>query len=370
MRVLHVITSGEHGGAQAHVVEVVTQLRHAGTDCVVACGPGGWLASALRDQVPVMELPTLGRAIAPWSDLRSLWRLVGLAKGAELVHTHSAKAGFLGRAAALLAGRPFVHTSHGSFLGEAMSPVRRAILTAAERLVARRTAHLFVLSRSDLDLLRRSGLYRNVPASVIRVPTERMRHPAGAWTPTAGSPTVIAVANLYPNKAIDLLISAFAEVRRQISDASLVVVGDGPERDRLVAQAESVPGGAIRFAGRVSDPSGLMLSCGVFTLSSRKEGVPLALLEALALGMPSVATAVGGVPEHVLGDEAILVAPDPDAIARGIIEVLRGPDRAAELGRRGRRAAERYVSLASIDPVVAAYREAIGARLNTYTRPT
>ena len=370
MRVLHVITSGEHGGAQAHVAEVVTQLQRAGVDCAVACGPGGWLASRLSGRVPVTELDSLRRPIAPWSDLRSLWSLVRLARRADLVHTHSAKAGLLGRVAALLAGRPFMHTSHGSFLGESMSPIRRALLTAAERSVAARSAHLFVLSTADLELLHRSGLYRAVPASVIRVPTERMRHPSGSWSQPPGAPAIVSVANLYPNKAIDLLIAAFAEVRRQIPAATLVIAGDGPERDRLVAQAGALPGGAIRFAGRVDDPSDLMRSASVFVLPSRKEGVPLALLEALALGVPTVATAVGGVPEHVLGDETVLVAPDAVAIATAIVALLRDPRRAAELARQGRRAAERYVAGASIDPIVSAYRDAVVTGLNPYNRPT
>lgn len=370
MRVLHVITSGEHGGAQAHVVEVVTQLQRSGIDCAVACGGGGWLASELSGRVPVTQLDSLRRPIAPWSDLRSLWSLVRLARRADLVHTHSAKAGLLGRAAALLAGRPFVHTSHGSFLGESMSPIRRAILTLAERSVGPRTAHLFVLSRSDLDLLRRSGLYRRVPASLIRVPTERMRHPAGSWTPRPGAPVVVTVANLYPNKAIDLLLGAFAEVRRQVPAASLVIVGDGPERERLVAQADAIPGGAIRFAGRVDDPSTLLLGASLFVLPSRKEGVPLALLEALALGMPTIATAVGGVPEHVLADETVLVAPDPAAIATAIVDVLRAPARAAELARQGRRAAERYVAGASIEPIISACRDAVVKVRTPYNRPT
>jgi len=357
-----VITSGEHGGAQVHVVELVTQLQHAGIDCAVACGPGSWLAATLHGQVRVDEVPTLRRAIAPWSDLRALWQLARLARSCDIVHTHSAKAGFLGRAAAFLAGRPFVHTSHGSFFGEPMSPIRRAILIAAERLVAGRTAHLFVLSNSDLDLLRRHGLYGKVPFSVIRVPTERMRRPPGVWTQPVGEPVVVTVANLYPNKAIDLLLSAFAEVQRHVSGVSLTIVGDGPEREGLVALARRVSGEAIRFAGRVEDPSANILSGSVFVLSSRKEGVPLALLEALALGVPSVATAVGGVPEHVRGDEAMLVPADAAALAHAIIDLLRDPDRAADLGCRGRQAAGRYVSGSTLDPLIAAYRGAVDAR--------
>ena len=368
MRVLHVITSGEHGGAQAHVADVVTQLQRAGIDCEVACGPGGWLATTLRGRVQVAEVVTLRRAISPWSDLRSLWRLVRLARGCDLVHTHSAKAGFLGRAAALVIGRPVVHTSHGAFLAEPMSPIRRAILRAAERLVAGRTAHLFVLSHADLDLLRRAGLYRKVPYSLIRVPTERMRHPPGVWSVPEGDPVLVTVANFYPNKAVDILISAFAEVRRDVPAVSLTIVGDGPDRERLVAQAGGVSGAAIRFAGRLDDPSGAMLSGRVFVLSSRKEGVPLALLEALALGVPSIATAVGGLPEHVRGDECVLVAPDVTAIARAIVDLLRDPQRAADLGQRGRTAAERYVSAATLDPLIAAYRAAVGARVRNYTR--
>ena len=368
MRILHVITSGEHGGAQAHVAEVVTQLQASGIECIVACGPGGWLQSELNGRVRVVEVPALRRAISLWSDLHSVWSLIQLARGADVVHTHSAKAGFVGRVAAILAGRPFVHTSHGSFLAEPMSGVRRAILRLAERSVAGRTAHLFVLSQVDADLLHRERLYLRVPTSVIRVPTQRMRSPERRWTPPSGAPVIVAVANLYRNKAVDLLIAAFVEVRRQVDGVSLTIVGDGPERDRLAAQAAAAGGTAIRFAGRLEDPTETMLAGRVFVLSSRKEGVPLALLEALALGMPSVATAVGGVPEHVRPDEAILVAPDATALARGISDLIRDPDRATDLGRHGQQAAERYVAAATIDPLIAAYRGAVDGRIPRYTR--
>ncbi len=336
-------------------------LLEAGIRPEVACGPGDWLPRQLAGLATVTVVPSLGRKLSPVSDLRSLMALIALARGSDLVHTHSAKAGFLGRTAAFLARRPSLHTSHGSFLAEPMSPIRRAILRAAERMVAGRTAHLFVLSHADLDLLRRTGLYLMVASSLIRVATERIRHPTGVWTSPAGVPVVITVANFYPSKSVDLLISAFVEVQRQISGVQLMIVGDGPDRKALVAQADRVPGHAIRFVGRVEDPSAALLSSRIFVLSSRKEGVPLALLEALALGVPCVATAVGGVPEHVHEDEAVLVAPNVGALAHAMVELLREPDRAADLGFRGRRAAERYVRASTLGPLIAAYRAAVSA---------
>jgi len=357
MRVLQAITSGELGGAQVHLAALVRALVDAGIDVEVACGPGEFVPSTLSDIASVQRVPWLRSAPSPVDDARSLGALVRLARGRDVVHTHSAKAGVLGRVAARIAGvRAVVHTSHGSFLAENLSPPRRAVLLAAERVAAAMTTHLLYLSEADLGLMRSHGLYRSTPATLVRIVTPRLAHPSGSWAHRRGAP-IVAVANHYPNKGLDVLLRAFASVTSSLPETELVLVGDGPERQALERLARELDLTRVRFLGRVADPTTLVRDAAVFVLPSRKEGLPLALLEALALGVPAVSTRVGAVSEVVSSDEVEIVPPeDPEALGVALVSVVRDEERARRLSTRGRLAAARFVSEASIDPVLAAYR--------------
>ena len=353
-RALEVITSGELGGAQQHVVALVTALASAGIECAVACGPGEWLARSLSGVADVHVVPTLARAPAPIDDARALGTLIALCRGQDVVHTHSAKAGVLGRLAARIAGaRRIYHTSHGSYLAERRHPLARAGYRAAEKMVEGFTDRLFVLSQADLELMRAAGLYRATAAEVICVPTGRVASPPTQWK-DPDRPRVVTVANLYPAKGVDILLRAFALVRRAVPQAELVIVGDGPEHARLHDQ---IPvDGSVVLAGRIEDPSGLVAGASVFVMPSRKEGMPLALLEAMAMGVPSIATDVGGVREVAGDGEVLIVAPEDDAaLARAIERVLASPVLRAELSSGGLAAARRFVDLSSLQRIALIY---------------
>lgn len=162
-----------------------------------------------------------------------------------------------------------------------------------------------------------------------------------------GERVVITVATLKPLKRIDLLLEAFRLALDRMGDLRLIVVGDGPERNRLEAMA-AAPGlvGKVSFTGMRQDVERILSLGDVFVLSSRTEAFPNALLEAMACGLPVVATGVGSVPELLAGGGGIVVeAGDAAGLARAIVEVVADRGKAQAMGREGRRVVENKFSL-------------------------
>jgi glycosyltransferase involved in cell wall biosynthesis len=178
---------------------------------------------------------------------------------------------------------------------------------------------------------------------------------------------VAAVANLYPTKGLDHLIVAMAEVRRMEPSARLLIIGEGPERPRLEAltRAHRLEDG-ITLAGKMPDPWNLLPGAKVFVLSSVKEGLPFVLLEAMAAGIPIVASRVGGIPEIVTDEHSALLVPpgDPPALARAICRLLQDGELGAALARAAQATLRRDELTA--DAMVAAtadlYRRLLAAR--------
>jgi glycosyltransferase involved in cell wall biosynthesis len=160
-----------------------------------------------------------------------------------------------------------------------------------------------------------------------------------------GVPLVGSLGRLHPQKGFSDLLTAFAQVRQRVSSVRLFVAGDGELRDDLEAQARSLGiAAAVTFAGVRADVSEILAALDVFVLPSLWEGMPNAVLEAMAAGLPVVATAVGGTPEVVVDRVTGLLVPpqDPGALARAIERLLRDPGLRRTMGRAGRRRVERH----------------------------
>ena len=357
---LQAITSGELGGAQVHLASMVRDLVAAGIAVEVACGPGEFLPRTLRDVARVQLVPWLRSTPTPYGDSRAFAALARLARGSDVVHTHSAKAGALGRVAARAVGVPkIMHTSHGSFLGERRSRLAVRALLGAERLAAASTTHLFVLSRADLELMRAHGLYRDTPWDLVRIAPERVSRPSGRWSYRDRRKVIAVVANHYPNKGIDVLLRAMPQITASSPDVRIRLAGDGPVRGELETLVRQMALDRVEFLGRRDDPTDVLLDAAVFVLPSRKEGLPIALLEALAVGVPAVASRVGAVGEIVREGEVLLVPPDdPHALGNAVTSVLRDGALARALSAGGQAAAARFVAGAGIGPILAAYTDA------------
>ncbi len=306
-RVLLVLATST-GGVGQHVLGLQQRLADRGADVRVACPASTQQVFGFPRHVPL----EIGSRPAPVRDLRALRRL--RAEPADLVHAHGLRAGSV--AALAGRGRPLIVTWHNAQLGG--GPAGAAL----ERLVARR-ADLTLAASADLAARARALGAREVRVAPVAAPALR---PTGR-DPGLGSPLVLAVGRLHPQKGYDVLLAALP----RLGDAVVAVAGDGPLADELAARA---PG--VRWLGRRDDVADLLRAADVVVLPSVWEARSLTAQEALRAGRPLVATAVGGLPE-LLGDGAVLVPPgDPQALGDAVRALLDDPAAAAALARRGR----------------------------------
>jgi len=295
------------------------------------------------------QLRTLQRELGP-HDLRALASLAGTIRAwrPDILHTHMAKAGTLGRLAAVLAGprgpQIRVHTFHGHVLTGYFSPRREAVFTRIERLLARTTSRLVAVSGEVRDDLVRLGI---APAGQIEViPLGLDLEPFRPGAPgrsearaRLGLPedarVVTLVARLVPIKRVD----RFLRVAARIDGAHFLVVGDGELYDELRLSASALRlGDCLVWAGIQRDMPAVMSASDVVVLSSDNEGTPVSLIEAQAAGLPVVSTDVGGVSSAVLdGRTGSLVARDDEV---GFADAVRGllddPEEGRRLGENGR----------------------------------
>jgi len=376
IRVLHIITRMDVGGSTENTVISVTRMPRAEFACSLISGqttdpPPGLAASLSRAGVPWIQLRHLRRPVNPIADCRALWQLRRAIRrlGPDIVHTHSSKAGFLGRLAARAAGVPhIVHTPHGHVFEGYFSPVATRAFTLLERLAARWTDRIITLSDDEAQDHLRLRIGR--PEQFVTIPSGVDLDTVCAASPASlvpGRPVIGAVARLVPVKGLQYLIDAAPEILRRCPDARFLLVGDGEMRAALRAQADALGlSDRIVFTGFREDIPALIAGMDVFVLPSINEGMGRVLVMAMALGKPIVATRVGGVAE-LLGDgEAGLLVPprDPAALAEAATALLRDVTRASALAEAGRRRAPRYSAEAMLEALAKVYREVM-----THGRP-
>jgi glycosyltransferase involved in cell wall biosynthesis len=311
---------------------------------------GNMLALAAERGVDCETMAGLGREIAPLQDLRALFGLVRLIRGwrPAIVHTHTAKAGLLGRLAARAAGVPtVVHTFHGHVLRGYFSPPKQAFFRGLESFLAR-TAHALV---AVSDAVKRDLVELKVaPERKIRVIPLGLQLgalagelPRGALRREAGipqdAPLVGIVGRLVPIKNVPGFLEAARRIRATRQDARFAIVGDGEERPALERRCRELGlADAAHFFGWRRDLAQVYGDLDVVVNASRNEGTPVALIEALAAARPVVATAVGGTPDLIGQNERGLLVPpgEPEALAAAVVDVLAGSEAARRRAQAGR----------------------------------
>lgn len=249
-------------------------------------------------------LPELSRSVNPGRNLKALWRLWRLLRRErpDIVHTHTAMAGCLGRLAAILSGTPIViHTFHGNCLHEYFSPLQAAVFRGIERQLARFTDVLCVVSPQQAsELSSRFHIapphkFRVVPLGLELDDYFALRSPAGE-----GPFTVGWFGRMVPVKNIVLLAGTIEASVERCPSVRFVIAGDGPERAALNAVSHRYPA-RVECLGWQNEILPAMARCDVLLQTSRNEGTPVALIQGMAAARPFVSTAVGGVVDMVSG---------------------------------------------------------------------
>ena len=342
------MTLAEAGGAQTFLTSLLPAVVERYDVFVAAHGTEGPVVDACaRLGVPYEHLAQMRRDLDPIRDALAAAEIARLLRRRRpaLIQINSSKAGVIARAGArALPGVRTVFTAHGwAFSGR--SGRAGAFYTAAERLAGTISDAIVCVSRHDLMLAEQRG-----------VGTPRTRHMISngiaplepVAPPREGPLRVISVARLQEPKDFGSLIVAAADLRRQGVDLRVEIVGEGPDRPLVEAViAEHGVGRTVRLVGHRDDVPALLRAADVFVLSTRWEGLPYSILEAMATGLPVVASAVGGVPELVdHGATGLLVRPqDPSALASALATLAARPDRGRALGATGRALVARRYSV-------------------------
>lgn len=371
VKVLHVITRF-WAGAGGNTLLTATGMDPDRYEVWIAGVPGGDLWERARAAgVRTVEIPGFRDTLTP-ADLLVLWRLVRLIRRERfaVVHTHSAKGGFLGRYAAWLCRTPVVvHTFHGISFHDRMTPLRRALYRRLERL-PRRRAHAFLavaprLAREVVEQrLAPPGVVRVVPSAVELAGIPEDFDPAArrALGVPDGVPLVGTVGRVDRQKGPLDFVRMAAAVRRTHPDAAFVIVGGGPlEED--VAKLAAELGVQVRVTGYRPDAARLAAGLDVFVIASLYEGLGRALTEALAAARPVAATCVNGVPDLVEpGATGLLARPaDPESLAAAVSWLLDHPAEAALMGCQGRaRVRALFGQRAMCEAVDLCYRRLLG----------
>jgi glycosyltransferase involved in cell wall biosynthesis len=367
IKVLRVIARLNVGGPALHVAYLAAGLADRGYDTTLvagtlARGEESMAAAAEQRGVKIVPLDELHREVAPLHDLRAILRLARLIRRErpDILHTHTAKAGTVGRVAALLSGsaRPaiIVHTFHGHVLRGYFNPLATLGFRLLERQLATFTTALIAVSPEVRDDLVQLGVAPAEKFAVVRLGIELDERVAADEGTRAETRRILGVdpdaflvgwvGRMTAVKQTDDVLRALSGLLQRGVDAYLCLVGDGPDRDHLERYAHKL--GIVRrclFLGYQKEVGRFYQAIDALVLPSLNEGTPVSVIEALAAERPAVATRVGGIPDVIrAGIDGFLVdAGDADALAEKLAVLARDPAQRAEMGAEGRaRVLERY----------------------------
>ncbi len=341
MVIAHVLSSFGQGGQERVASDLAGLQRAAGHEVFafsIAPGPAGPSAAAFQAADVPAETVAKGPGVDPSLPVRLAARL--RSRGVNVVHTHNPHALVYGAPAAWLVGAAAVHSKHGM---NPDRPRRLWLRRAAARLVdayvaVTPTLAARALEQGDCDpsllavIPNGIDVERFVPSPALRrAIREELGIPGDAWV-------VGTVGRLAGEKDQALLVDAMAPLLSE--GRQLVIVGDGPERDALRTRIAKTPGGRyVRMLGARADVESVLAAFDAFALSSRTEGLPLALLEAMATGLPVVSTAVGGIPDLVQHEVTGLLSPagDPAPLTRHLALLSADGPLSRRIGEAGRR---------------------------------
>ncbi|MBK9383852.1 MAG: glycosyltransferase [Planctomycetes bacterium] len=369
-QLVRIITRMNLGGPARQIEALTPRLCELGFATTILCGPpiereGELEAEARAGGAELVRIPELQREVGLGGELRARGALrAALARlRPDLVHTHTAKAGWHGRAAARSLGIPCVHTFHGHLLHGYFGCVRAALYRAIERRASRRCAATIAVSRRVREDLIAARIVEARQCTVIHPGLELERFSIAARAPLFPSETLrlLFVGRLVAVKRPLAFVELVHALLRAGIDVEARVLGDGPLREEMLARSAALGlGERCQLLAPTREPSEHFGRCDVVVGTSVNEGLPLALVEAQASGRLVVATDVGGVREAVEHERTGFLVPaeDPRALLEALRRVARDRESAREIAAAGRTSALlRFAAARSAQEHAALYRE-------------
>lgn len=354
-RILNIITRLEQGGAPLALLETIRRMDRDCFDIHLVVGQTEDGArdldvSMMQFDLPIIEVPSMRRSVHPVRDLIALYQLVRLISTGnyDLVHTHTSKAGLLGRIAASICGvTAIVHASHGTILQGYFSPFVTQCFALLERFAASLSDRIVCLTREEIGQYLDAGIgskeqYTNIFNGIdLKAFESRQVDRASLRVQFGYAPddvVCITAGRLVPVKGQSDLLEAFARARASAPALKLLIIGDGELRDALDHQVNTLGiADHVLFLGWRDDVPELLDAGDIFVLTSLNEGLGLVLIEAMAKRLPVIATAVGGVPEvvdHGVTGE-LVPAQAPEAIATALVSLGSDEAKRHDMGERG-----------------------------------
>ena len=375
VKVFHVITKLELGGAQKVTLMTLERLPRDRYELGLVTGPEGLLVD-WANRIPSLKRvwnPWLVREVRPIKDtmaLLGLWRLFRRERP-QIVHTHSTKAGIIGRWAAKLAGVPLVfHTAHGFAFNDFQAPIIRNLYIALERFTGKFTTKLFIVSYANADKAEKCGMVRRGDWVLARdsIAVEEFLRPRPprcklrAWGIPEDKVIVGMVACLKPQKSPEDFIEIAARILGQTDRAHFVMAGDGELRASVEERIRRHGiAGDVTLLGwqNEQDMPEIYRNLDIVVLTSLWEGLPCVFSEAMACELPIVATNVDGAREAIIdGENGYLHGPhDIERMAQSVLKLVADSKLRRSMGERGKKRVMEFDIGTSVDSVESTYRE-------------
>lgn len=357
LRICHVITRMIVGGAQENTLLTIKGHLANGHHVELATGPspgreGKLLENTGMPQFPVVEFPDMVREVSAIHDIKAFFALKKYFKAHkfDVVHTHSSKAGILGRLAARAAGVPVVvHTVHGQAFHPYQSKWKNRLFIALERFAAKFCDKIYAVAQAMIDqcvaakvaprekyMVVYSGMDTTAFANAAR--EEELRRKLGI---PADARTIVTIARLFHQKGYEYVIPAAEKVLQEMPDVHFLFVGDGPMYDELNAhlKAKNIDKN-FHFAGLIppNEVCRYLAQADLLWHLSLHEGLPRAVVQALATGIPAIGFALDGTPEVILNGETgyTTAAEDIDAVTKYTLELFSDEEKRRKFGARGK----------------------------------
>ena len=354
IKVMQIIARMNVGGPAVIVAELMRGIDSTRFEQILVTGycdsnEADYLDEVATD-IKAVRIAGLGRSVSPLADLRAFFSLISMIRKfqPDVIHTHTAKAGVLGRLASLLAGRGAVrvHTFHGPLLHGYFSPLKTKLVIAIEKFFAARTAVLVAIGNQVKDELLAARIGTSTQYRVffpgLPEPREISRADARRQLGWAADGISIAfVGRLTQIKRPDRLL----DIASQVTGAEFVVAGEGElfEESKARGLREKLP---VTFLGWRKDIDLILAASDIAILTSDNEGIPLTLIQAAQAGLPIVATKVGSISDIVVeGGNGFLLPPNADSMAKAVQELINRPEVRTSMGRYGKEHAHQFFSL-------------------------